>query len=223
MKKTFVGYCDRKSYTDEMSDEEAGKLFKTIIKYANNLEIGNIDQLTKVVFSKIKKSMDEDDEKYKEICEKRKKAIQERYKKYDSIQKDTNVYKWIQEYTNVYKASDVNYDTDTDTDTDTDYSSKDYNTEILDLVEKFTSIKENAYNETQATIKKIGRKKYVDNQYNTIEKLIRAGHTLEQIEDVAIFCTKDEFRKWNVKSLCKLDQANKEWVKYINVLLDKIK
>jgi hypothetical protein len=52
---------------------------------------------------------------------------------------------------------------------------------------------------------------------------MRAWHTLEQIEDVAIFCTKDDFRKWNVKSLCKLDQSNKEWVKYINVLLDKIK
>jgi len=57
-------------------------LFKTIINYSNNLEIGQLDQLTKVVFSKIKKTMDDDDVKYKEICEKRKKAIQERYNKY---------------------------------------------------------------------------------------------------------------------------------------------
>lgn len=104
-----------------------------------------------------------------------------------------------------------------------DFSIVDYNQDILWLVDKFTNIKEKAYNETQATIKKIGRQKYIDNQYKTVEKLMRAWHTLEQIEDVAIFCTKDDFRKWNVKSLCKLDQANKEWVKYINVLLDKIK
>jgi hypothetical protein len=75
------------SYTDEMSDEQAGKLMKTILKYTNNLEIDDLDQLTKVVFSKIKKTMDADDVKYREICDKRKKAIQERYKK-----KDTNVY-----------------------------------------------------------------------------------------------------------------------------------
>jgi hypothetical protein len=57
-----------------MSDEQAGLLFKTILKYVNNLEVGDIDTLTKVVFSKIKKTMDEDNVKYDEICEKRKKA-----------------------------------------------------------------------------------------------------------------------------------------------------
>jgi len=208
------------SYTDEMSDEQAGKLMKTILKYTNNLEIDDLDQLTKVVFSKIKKTMDADDVKYREICDKRKKAIQERYKK-----KDTNVYNWIQKNTNVYKDTDMYYDTDTDTDTDTEYSSntKEYNKEIFSLVEEFTNIKEKVYNETQAVIKKMGRESYLDSQYKTIEKLIRAWHTLEKIEKVAIFCTKDQFWKEQVKSLSKLDKTNKEWVKYINVLLDKIK
>jgi hypothetical protein len=148
-----------------MSDEEAGKLFKTIIEYANNLEIGHIDQLTKVVFSKIKKSMDDDDVKYKEICEKRNHAAMQKY---------ANASKSKQVDAKASKAPHMDYDTDTDTDTDTDYSSRNYNTEILGLVEKFTSIKEKAYNETQATIKKIGKAKYIDNQYNTVEKLMRA-------------------------------------------------
>jgi hypothetical protein len=68
------------------------------------------------------------------------------------------------------------YDTDTDTDTDTEYSSntKEYNKEIFSLVEEFTNIKEKVYNETQAVIKKMGRESYLDSQYKTIEKLIRA-------------------------------------------------
>jgi hypothetical protein len=232
MKKTFVGYCDWKSYVDEMSDEQSWLLFKTIINYSNNLEIGQLDQLTKVVFSKIKKTMDDDDVKYKEICEKRKKAIQERYNKYKWKEKDTNVYKWIQKDTNVYKTSDVYYDTDTDTDTDTDYSSKwsikereagIYDEKVMGMVKKFTSIKENAYNETKAVIKKITLEKYLDNQYKSVTKLIKQWHSFEEIESVAIFCTKDGFWQKQVKSLCKLDQSNKDWVKYINVLLDKIK
>jgi hypothetical protein len=116
----------------------------------------------------------------------------------------------------VYDNVDANEDENMD-------EEKNYNTEILELVEKFTSIKEKAYNETKAVIRKMGREAYIDSQYEAVEKLMRAWHTLEQIEDVAVFCTKDPFRKEQVKSLSKLDKPNKEWVKYINVLLDKIK
>ncbi len=193
-----------------MTNEDAWLLLKHILSYTNDNNPEPPNTVVDLVFEPIKQQLKRDLVEYETKCQKNKENIDKRWNK-----ENTTVYDGIPPST---KHTDKDIDNDTDTDIEINY-----NPDILELVEKFTSIKENAYNETHATIKKIGRKKYIDNQYKTVEKLIRAWHTLEQIEDVAVFCTKDEFRKWNVKSLCKLDQANKEWVKYINVLLDKIK
>lgn len=217
-KKSFLMYCDLIHTVNKMTNEDAWLLLKHMLEYTNDNNPEPPNTVVDLVFEPIKQQLKRDLDKWKDETTKRSEAGKKwmesrRNKDKDVITKITNDNTVINAITNISDNVNVNVN-------DIEIN---YNTEILDLVEKFTSIKENAYNETQATIKKIGRKKYVDNQYNTIEKLIRAGHTLEQIEDVAIFCTKDEFRKWNVKSLCKLDQANKEWVKYINVLLDKIK
>lgn len=220
-KSSFLMYCDLIHTVEKMTDSDAWLLFKHILAYTNDKNIEPPNTVVDLVFEPIKQQLKRDLKEWEVQREKRsiagKKWMENRWSKdnnvIDDITNDNTVMNGITNITdNVTVTVNVN-------DNDTNI----YNKEIFSLVEEFTNIKEKVYNETQAVIKKMGRESYLDSQYKTIEKLIRAWHTLEKIEKVAIFCTKDQFWKEQVKSLSKLDKTNKEWVKYINVLLDKIK
>lgn len=69
-KNSFVLYTEQKEVIDNLSDEDAGKLFKGIFEYAlgNEPEFNN---LLKLVFIPIRQQLERNAKKYSEIKEKR--------------------------------------------------------------------------------------------------------------------------------------------------------
>jgi hypothetical protein len=66
--KSFILYTDNLSVLDQLSDEQAGKLFKAIVNYHNGQEIAISDDL-KLIFFMFKKQFERDREKYDKKCE----------------------------------------------------------------------------------------------------------------------------------------------------------
>ena len=71
-KSSFLIYLDYQEQFDLLTDEEAGRLIKAIIKYEKTGEIPKLDGMLKMAFSFIKTQLDRDREKYNKKCEKNK-------------------------------------------------------------------------------------------------------------------------------------------------------
>jgi uncharacterized phage protein (TIGR02220 family) len=67
-KNNFILYKDYEEHVDLLSNEEAGKLFKAIFRYVDGRNISELEGMTKMAFSFIKKSLERDLKKYKEKC-----------------------------------------------------------------------------------------------------------------------------------------------------------
>lgn len=63
-KKSFIVYCDIKETLDELTDEQAGKLFKGMVHYSDDGTEPNFDTILKFVFIPIRQQMDRDNEKW---------------------------------------------------------------------------------------------------------------------------------------------------------------
>ena len=70
-KKSFLLYCDLLATVDELTDDEAGKLFKHVLRYVNDLNPEPPDKITKIAFEPIKQSLKRDLVKYESIKQKR--------------------------------------------------------------------------------------------------------------------------------------------------------
>lgn len=70
-KKSFVLYADLIHTFETLSDEEAGKLIKTILNYVNDKNPEIEDKLIKIAFEPIKQQLKRDLKKYETIIEKR--------------------------------------------------------------------------------------------------------------------------------------------------------
>lgn len=102
-----------------LSDEDAGKLFKSIFSFAGgeDEEEFELSERADLILDYIKEEINEASEKYKEVCEKRKKAVSKRYHNDVCKQYDTNA-------TNVDKCTDMNTSaTNNDNDNDNEYNS----------------------------------------------------------------------------------------------------
>jgi len=73
-KKCVILYCDIIHTVEELSDDEAGKLFKHYLRYVNDKDPIPPDKLTQVVFEPIKQALKRDLKKWEEVVEKRRKA-----------------------------------------------------------------------------------------------------------------------------------------------------
>jgi hypothetical protein len=69
-RKSFVLHKDSLDILPDLTDDQAGKLFKAIHAYQIDAEI-SLDQITKMVFLPFKNQFIRDDEKYLETCERR--------------------------------------------------------------------------------------------------------------------------------------------------------
>lgn len=117
--KGFIVYKDLHAVVDELTDEQAGQLFRGMIKYFSEGIEPKFEGVLKFVFIPIKQQLDRDAEKYVEKCEKNRENIKKRWAKkadaYDGIRtytKDTN--------TNTKTNKDTKKDKDKDTTTTTD-------------------------------------------------------------------------------------------------------
>jgi hypothetical protein len=68
-KKSFLLYCDLIHTVDQLTNEQAGDLFKHILRYVNDQEPQTDNVITRIAFEPIKQSLMRDLVKYKSICE----------------------------------------------------------------------------------------------------------------------------------------------------------
>lgn len=73
-KKSFLLYCDLLSTFEELTDEEAGRLIKHVLRYVNDMNPEAPDRLTKITFEPIKQALKRDLVKYEEIRQKKRLA-----------------------------------------------------------------------------------------------------------------------------------------------------
>ncbi len=67
-KKSFILYCDIIHTVEQLNDVDAGKLFKHVLRYVNDLNPEADDIITKIAFEPIKQQLKRDLEKYERLC-----------------------------------------------------------------------------------------------------------------------------------------------------------
>lgn len=75
-KKGFILYADLIKVVSKLPDEIAGKLFKIVLRYVNDLEIDIDDLLLEIAFEPIKNQLKRDLVKFEEVKEERSKSGQ---------------------------------------------------------------------------------------------------------------------------------------------------
>ena len=97
---------------EPMTDEEAGKLFKWILEYVNDLH-PSVPKEIRFAVAQVKKQLDEDLERWKDICRKNTENIKKRWNRNEneSIRPNTTVYDSIPNDT---KNTDKDKDKDKD-------------------------------------------------------------------------------------------------------------
>mgnify|MGYP001584935515 CR=1 FL=1 len=114
-KKGFLLYCDLLHTVKKLNDEQAGKLFKHVLEYVNDLNPETEDILLQVCFEPIKQNLKRDLRKYESTCVKRseagKKGMEKRWKKdnknnkcYKPITKITDIDKDKEKEKDIYRA-----------------------------------------------------------------------------------------------------------------------
>lgn len=91
----FILEKDQKAIIDELTNEEAGIIFKAIYDYETTKQEPKLDKSLRIVFKQFKVKLDFYDEKYIETCKKNKENIQNYWDK----MKDTTEYDRIQSNT----------------------------------------------------------------------------------------------------------------------------
>jgi len=113
-KRTFVECKDRIAYTDEMSDEDAWKCWKAILRFQNGLEVWDLPYAVKIVFKHIMNFFIEQETNYQEIVEKRSEAWKKWGRPTKEKTKKANAFWWKQIKTKESKQKLTDTVTDTE-------------------------------------------------------------------------------------------------------------
>ncbi|QDP63228.1 MAG: hypothetical protein Unbinned1520contig1002_26 [Prokaryotic dsDNA virus sp.] len=117
-RKSFIVHFDSLNVLDDLTNEQAGLLFKAIRSYQLGEEL-NLDPLTKVAFSPFKNQFSRDAEKYENLCEKNRLIAESRYNTKSTTGRNGKV-----------KTPEATKSTDNDSKSDSDSDSKNSNKEI---------------------------------------------------------------------------------------------
>ena len=101
MKKSIIIYADCIAILEELTYEQAGRLFKAVLSYVNEEPVTEIegDPALKMAFVVLRKQIDRDTEKYEEICRKRKEIALAREQRKREARETTSVHKCEQKTT----------------------------------------------------------------------------------------------------------------------------
>ena len=105
-KKSFILYCDIIHTIEQLKDDDAGKLFKHVLRYVNDLNPETDDIITKIAFEPIKQQLKRDLTKYESLCSKNVENAKKRWDNKNATASD--------------RIPNDTKDADNDTDTDTD-------------------------------------------------------------------------------------------------------
>jgi hypothetical protein len=77
--KSFIIHKDSLSILDQLTDEQAGKLFKSIYQYQKTGEIGIVDQLVKIALNPFLNQFERDNQKYESVVDRNRQNIAKRW------------------------------------------------------------------------------------------------------------------------------------------------
>ncbi len=129
MRNAFLLYIDRLEVLDDMTDADAGKLFRAIRDYVKDGSTPERGTIVSIAFLALKPALDSDSEKYHLMCLKRSEAgkkggrprkqkKQEKAKKASAFEEEANESKKSKCFFEKAKKADTNTNTNTNTDTD---------------------------------------------------------------------------------------------------------
>jgi|5B_taG_2_1085324.scaffolds.fasta_scaffold13831_2 hypothetical protein len=99
-KKSFLLYCDLIHTVQKLNDDQAGKLFKHVLEYVNDLNPETDDILLQVCFEPIKQNLKRDLKTYEKMCKKKSEAGKKGMaKRWGKDNKDNKCYKPITKIT----------------------------------------------------------------------------------------------------------------------------
>jgi len=124
MQKSFVLYTDSLDVLDELTDEQAGKLFKMIKDFANNKKT-EPKGLLKIIFVPFKNQLIRDRKKYGSICERNRKNAIKRWSTKSTSGCDRIPKVPVDAYT------DSDNDNDNDSDSDNEKKIKSTNVDFI--------------------------------------------------------------------------------------------
>lgn len=127
MRNAFLLYIDRLEVLDDMTDADAGKLFRAIRDYVKDGSTPERGTIVSIAFLALKPALDSDSEKYHLMCIKRSEAgkkggrpkkqkKQEEAKKASAFEEEANESKKSKCFFEKAKKADTNTNTNTDTD-----------------------------------------------------------------------------------------------------------
>ena len=94
--KAFLLEKNQKEIIDELSNEEAGIIFKAIYEYELTKKVPELERTLKIVFKQFKNRLDEYDGSYQDKCQKNKENIE---KYWEKVRANTNECERIQSNT----------------------------------------------------------------------------------------------------------------------------
>jgi hypothetical protein len=117
-KKSFLLYCDLIHTVDQLTNEQAGDLFKHILKYVNDQDPQTDNVITRIAFEPIKQALKRDLLKYESIRQRNSENARKRWDAtaYDRIPND---------------AKNADNDNDNDNDSDNDIDIKDNKGDLI--------------------------------------------------------------------------------------------
>ena len=164
--KGFVVYGDSSEIVNKLSDEDAGKLFKSMFDYFLTGNEPEFDGKLDMAFVMMRQIMDHNTDKYKKRCEKNRENVKKRYER---IRSNTNEYDGIRSYTN---ATNINIDIDKNIDIDRNIESvPDASSLSSSLIKHLNEKTGSGYSVDAATI-------------NRVQGLIDSGYTQDQMRTV---------------------------------------
>lgn len=126
--KSFLLEDRQGAMIEKLSDEDAGKLLKAIFHYRETGEVDDLPFGADIVFIPIQQTIDENEEKYREVCERRAEAGRQggRPKKANASEEKQKKQMVFEESKKSKRFSEKakKADSDSDTDTDTDIKEK---------------------------------------------------------------------------------------------------
>lgn len=170
-KKSFILHVDSLDVLSDLSDEQAGKLFKAMLAFHKGEEI-ELDPLTKMAFSFFKNQFIRDNEKYIKTCEARAQAGSKGGK-----QKQQNLANASNSKQKVAKVADSDNESDSDSDSKKDNKKDKLDWSALQMSEQ--EIKE--IKQLRRNAKAVVTQRVINDLSKQFEKSRARGYTNEDI------------------------------------------
>ena len=170
-RKSFIIHIDSLNILDELSDDQAGKLFKAIKCHQLGDEF-EFDTLTRIAFSQFKNQFDRDSEKYIKLCEKNRLIAENRYK--NNATKSTTGEPGNESLPSITKT------TDNDSKSDSKSDSKD----TVKTNEPFL-----IFSYWKEVFKKNDSAKFTPKRLKAVTNRLKQGYTLNEIKQAIKGCS----------------------------------